>query len=163
MQNIFKDIWNRLHELPEYPDFDTVGNLVDAYLSIPIDEHLNYKEDSLTLLAEISDKQWHTYECIDNERKIKLENFLLNFTHFVSSDEVELFFIPIGCFGLDNLYQKIKYEFQNNQLVYPKHVMETISEELTSSGENVKNPYDTLEKQIRESLQSKSKRSNPHG
>ena len=88
---------------------------------------------------------------------------VLRFAEVNLTMPVELFFIPIGCFGLDNLYQKIKYEFQNNQLVYPKHVMETISEELTSSGENVKNPYDTLEKQIRESLQSKSKRSNPHG
>ncbi len=149
MQITFKDIWNRLDELPEYPDFDTVGSLVDEYLSIPIAEHVAVKSSSLDLLWELSDKQWHTYESIDKTRKLHLENFLSLFENFSSTDEVEVIAGIISRFGLDGFYQKLKCKAQNNSLLYPNHIMEVILRILVEFGDDVKDPYSTLKQQIK--------------
>lgn len=98
-------------------------------------ENINYVLDEL---LELSDRQWNTYENLDNEVKCQIEKFLVSIIDFENESIMDTILCIIPRLGLENLFL---YVLNKKDVIVNKNVVKNIIESETEYGETVSNPY----------------------
>lgn len=98
-------------------------------------ENINYVLDEL---SELSDRQWNTYENLDNEVKCQIEKFLISIIDFENESIMDSILCIIPRLGLENLFL---YVLSKKDVIVNKKVVQNIIESKTEYGETVSNPY----------------------
>ncbi|MBD5134499.1 MAG: hypothetical protein HDT39_00840 [Lachnospiraceae bacterium] len=98
-------------------------------------ENINYVLDEL---SELSDRQWNTYENLDNEVKCQIEKFLISVIDFENESIMDSILCIIPRLGLENLFL---YVLSKKDVIVNKKVVQNIIESKTEYGETVSNPY----------------------
>lgn len=92
----------------------------------------------LNELAELSDRQWNTFENLDNEIKSQIEKFLALLINFESEDIMDAILYIIPRLGLENLFL---YVLSRKDVIANRNVVRSIIEAESEYGETVSNPY----------------------
>lgn len=148
MLNI-KEIHQALLEQPESIDVDILKNIIQDFLKLSTEELHQLPIYTLELLRELADKQWHTYQLLDSQLLIKLDQLILKLWDSSSLESTELVTAIICTFGLDGSYQKLKLLAEQNYAQIPSSILSDIRNAINECGSDVKNPYHELEVQIK--------------
>ena len=89
-------------------------------------------------MLELSDRQWHTYELINECLKNRIETWLINVNDFNSEEVVEYETSIIGRLGLTKLYDIMKDSLKGN---LEKEIQQIIEETVREIDEHVEDPY----------------------
>lgn len=92
----------------------------------------------LNELLELSDRQWHTYELLDQEIKQQLERYLKSIIDFEDEEIMDYILCIIPRLGLENLFE---YILKNKINIHNENVMANINEAESEYGGEVNNPY----------------------
>lgn len=98
-------------------------------------ENINYVLDEL---LELSDRQWNTYENLDNEVKCRIEKFLISIIDFENENIMDSILCIIPRLGLENLFL---YVLSKKDMIVNKNVVQNIIESEIEYGKTVNNPY----------------------
>ena len=93
---------------------------------------------ALSELLELSDRQWCTYELLDNEIREQLEKYLKSIIDFENEEIMDCILCIIPRLGLGNLF---RYILENKMNVHNESVLHNILESEIEYGKEVDNPY----------------------
>ncbi len=122
----------KLEYYQSLPDYMAVKELKILFRNIlsEIKNSNSNLEESLGILLELADRQWHTYEVLDEPIKSELEEWLLSIIDF-DSDEIIDYLTLIMCrLGLSNLYVAIKNSLKSNLKKEVRKIIEEIVNEI---------------------------------
>ena len=127
------------YKLPDYVKSDMLKEkfieFLVCYSNNTTKENINYVLDEL---LELSDRQWNTYENLDNEVKCQIEKFLISIIDFENESIMDSILCIIPRIGLENLFL---YVLSKKDMIVNKNVVKNIIESETEYGETVSNPY----------------------
>ncbi len=126
-------------ELPDYVENSELKqHFIDylIYYSNNTDKENIYY--SLNELLELSDRQWHTYELIDEEVKEQLEKYLTSLINFEDEEIMDYILNIIPRIGLDKLFD---YIIKNRNNIKNQNIKLNIDESIAEYGNSVNNPY----------------------
>lgn len=123
--------------LPDYMSVDELKKLFSSFLSEIRTTNSNL-EESLESLLELADRQWHTYELLDEDVKREIEEWLLSIIDFDSDEIIEYLTLIVGRLGLSKLYVTIKSSLTSN---LKKEVRQIIEETVNEIDGHVEDPY----------------------
>lgn len=92
----------------------------------------------LNELIELSDRQWHTYELLDNEIKEQLEKYLKSIIDFEDEQIMDCILCIIPRLGMGKLF---RYILENKMNIKSQNVLHNILESEIEYGKEVDNPY----------------------
>ena len=127
------------YKLPDYVKSDMLKEKFIEFLvyygNNTTRENIDYV---LNELSELSDRQWNTYEYLDNEIKTQIEKFLTLIIDLENEDIMDAILYIIPRLGLGNLFS---YVLSKKDLIANKNVVQNIIEAESEYGETVSNPY----------------------
>lgn len=123
--------------LPDYMSVDELKKLFNNFKSNVEDNEYDVGE-VLESLLELADRQWHTYELLDNDIRDEIENWLLSINDIDSEDVIEYITLIVGRLGLVKLYETIKDALSVN---LKKEVRQIIIETVKEMDGHVENPF----------------------
>lgn len=127
------------YKLPDYVKNDMLKEKFIEFLvyygNNTTRENIDYV---LNELSELSDRQWNTYEYLDNEIKTQIEKFLSLIIDLENEDIMDAILYIIPRLGLENLFS---YVLSKKDLIANKNVVQNIIEAESEYGETVSNPY----------------------
>ena len=127
------------YKLPDYVKNDMLKEKFIEFLvyygNNTTRENIDYV---LNELSELSDRQWNTYEYLDNEIKTQIEKFLSLIIDLENEDIMVAILYIIPRLGLENLFS---YVLSKKDLIANKNVVQNIIEAESEYGETVSNPY----------------------
>lgn len=126
--------------LPDYMSTDSLEEEFNKFLIIIKSMKYNLI-DALEALSELSDRQWHTYQYINKEIKVEIENWILSILNFKSLEIIELIFLPIGALGLTKVFEILKNSLQMD---LENDMREEIEEFIKECNGNIDDPYNNL-------------------
>lgn len=94
-------------------------------------------------LLELADRQWHTYELLDEGTRIRIEKWIEKVWDVSLFDFVDNILSVISYLGLENSYELVK-ESLKTQL--SNKIRELIEETIIELDGQVKNPYSGMDK-----------------
>lgn len=94
--------------------------------------------DALQSLIELADRQWHTYELINEMLKEKIEDWLMRVIDFNSEEIIEYETSVIGRLGLSKLFSLMKDALSSD---LKNEVRQIIVETIAEIGDHVIDPY----------------------
>lgn len=100
--------------------------------------------DALQSLIELADRQWHTYELIDEMLKEIIEDWLIRVIDFNSEEIIEYETSVIGRLGLSKLFSLMKEALSTD---LKKEVRQIIDETIAEIGDHVIDPYHGMKSQ----------------
>lgn len=95
----------------------------------------------LEVLAELSSKQWHTYQFIDETIKFNIEMFIKKILNINSLDYIQYIIEIVALLGLENSYKTIK-DALNLPLYEP--IRKEITEFVLEINDSIENPYSRI-------------------
>lgn len=95
----------------------------------------------LEVLSELSDKQWHTYELVDETIKFNIERFIKKTLNLKSLDYINYVTEIVSYLGLENSYKTLK-DALNLPLDEP--IRKEITEFVLELEASIKNPYNGM-------------------
>ncbi|MGG1636011.1 hypothetical protein MHH56_19065 [Paenibacillus sp. FSL K6-3182] len=95
-------------------------------------------EEALEALLELSDRQWHAYELLDNNLKNEIENWILSNWNKESINDVEFISSIIGRLGLTKAYKYMKSLLNEN---LRNEIRSVIEEAIADLDGHVEDPY----------------------
>ena len=125
--------------LPDYMDYRELKKYFIEYLVIyanNTDEKNKYY--ALDELYELSDRQWHTYEIIDEDIKKQLEKYLISVIDLEDEKIMDIILCIIPRVGLDGVFD---YILKNKDNIRNLDVKKNIEESFAEYGLSVNNPY----------------------
>ena len=129
----------RFHELPDAIECGKMKEYFEEYLSHYSNntksENVNY---ALSELLELADRQWHTYQLLEECVKEKVERYLEEIIDFEDVEIMDYILCIIPRIGLSNLFS---YILQNKGSIQNREVLLNITESENEYGGNVDNPY----------------------
>ena len=130
------------YKLPDYMESDKLREKFIEYLTCynnnTTKEDIGYVLDEL---LELSDRQWHTYENLDDEVKCQIEKFLISIIDLEDENVMESILCIIPRLGLETLFL---YVLSKKDMIANKNVIQNIMESEREYGETVNNPYSDL-------------------
>ncbi|HEX3029391.1 MAG TPA: hypothetical protein VHT34_08830 [Clostridia bacterium] len=123
--------------LPDYMSVDELKMLISSFLSEVKTTNSDLVE-SLESLLELADRQWHTYELLNEDLKTEVEEWLLSIIDFHSDEIIEYLTLIVGRLGLSKLYATIKNSLTGN---LKKEVRQKIEEIVDEIDGHVEDPY----------------------
>lgn len=130
---------SEFYKLPDYVKSDMLKEKFIEFLvyygNNTTRENIDYV---LNELSELSDRQWNTYEYLDNEIKTQIEKFLILIIDLENEDIMDAILYIIPRLGLENLFS---YVLSKKDLIANKNVVQNIIEAESEYGETVSNPY----------------------
>lgn len=130
-----------LEEYSELPDYMTVEEL-EKYFTQLIDYSMKvsdiYNESISEAVYELSDRQWHTYEPINNDIKEKIEVWINKVWNTNSPELIENITSIIGLLGLVKSFQLVKKSISDDISEEVREILEMTIKELNG---NVEDPY----------------------
>ncbi|WP_028400052.1 hypothetical protein [Ectobacillus panaciterrae] len=129
---------NKFNQLPDKVSADELKRLFTSFLDyVEKEEHQDTMEISEGLL-ELADKQWHTYEKLDEITKDRVEDWVSQNWNVNSVDLVDVTLSIIGYLGLEKSYEMVKQELDKSiKHEIRKMIMDTVDE----YGDDVFDPY----------------------
>ncbi|WP_053376559.1 hypothetical protein [Paenibacillus sp. FJAT-27812] len=88
----------------------------------------NEVEETLAALLELSDRQWHTYELLDNVIKNEVENWIISKCKKESFNAIDLITLIIGRLGLVKAYEHVKSLLDDLANEIRATIQETVAE-----------------------------------
>ena len=129
----------KFHELPDAIECGKMKEYFEEYLSHYSNntnsENVNY---ALSELLELADRQWHTYQLLEECVKEKVERYLEEIIDFEDAEIMDYILCIIPRIGLSNLFS---YILQNKSSLQNREVLLNITESENEYGGNVDNPY----------------------
>ena len=129
----------KFHELPDAIECGKMKEYFEEYLSHYSNntnsENVNY---ALSELLELADRQWHTYQLLEECVKEKVERYLEEIIDFEEAEIMDYILCIIPRIGLSNLFS---YILQNKSSIQNREVLLNITESENEYGGNVDNPY----------------------
>jgi hypothetical protein len=95
-------------------------------------------EEALEALLELSDRQWHTYELLDNIVRNELENWIISKCNKESINVVDLTTLIIGRLGLVKAYEHVKSLLDED---LANEIRATIQETVAERDGHVEDPW----------------------
>ncbi len=126
-------------KLPDYMEVDEVAHYFDEFFDLY--EHDHEGTYYLDELCQLADRQWHTYEIIDDKRKERIEQFLLDTIDYTSLQKVEATFPIVLMLGLQKVYNVILDQRKN--IVNPE-ILKEINSCVNLCGLDISDPYSSL-------------------
>lgn len=127
------------YKLPDYIKSDMLKEkfieFLVCYSNNITKQNINYV---LNELLELSDRQWNTYENLDNEIKCQIEKFLISIIDFENESIMDSMLCIIPRLGLENLFL---YVLSKKDVIVNKNVVQNIIESEKEYGKTVSNPY----------------------
>lgn len=110
-------------------------NFLDYYSNNTNSENIDYVLDEL---FELSDRQWHTCELLNDDLKIQIQEFLKDIIDFENEEAMESILCIIPRLGLKELFD---YILEAKDTIKNKNVIKNIMESEIEYGKTVDNPY----------------------
>jgi hypothetical protein len=99
----------------------------------------------LIILGQLTDRQVMTYELVRSDIRNDIDRTLSGLWNTDSYDEVDLILSIVVNLGLGICFEKIKESLDQNKDI-DQSILNEIQEAIDEVGENISNPYDSLEK-----------------
>ncbi|MFU8690843.1 hypothetical protein ACNA6I_13520 [Rossellomorea sp. FS2] len=99
----------------------------------------------LIILGQLTDRQVMTYELVRSDIRNDIDRTLSGLWNTDSYDEVDLILSIVVNLGLEICFEKIKESLDQNKDI-DQSILNEIQEAIDEVGENISNPYDSLEK-----------------
>ena len=96
---------------------------------------------ALSELLELADRQWHTYEPLEESVKEKADKYLKSVIDFEDEEIMDYILCIIPRIGLSNLFS---YILQNKVFIHNQAVLSNIAESENEYGDSIDNPYSEL-------------------
>jgi hypothetical protein len=129
--------------LPDYMDYNELSQCFIDYLIMYTN---NTSSDNvycaLEELLELADRQWHTYELLDNEIKKQLTNYLKTVMDFDDKKIMHYILRIIPCLGMEELFS---YIVNNKSFIQNLDVLHEVRLSEKEYGKTVNNPYSGME------------------
>lgn len=101
---------------------------------------LKYELKVLDLLANLADKQWHTYELLEQSNILEIEKWILDSWDKTSYDETDVIISIVAHLGLTKVFEKM----QNSELFSDIEIKNLIDDFRIEVGSDVSNPYSQM-------------------
>ena len=132
----------KFHELPDSIECDKMKEYFEEYLSYYCNNTDSANVDyALSELLELADRQWHTYELLEESVKEKVDKYLKSVIDFEDEEIMDYILCIIPRIGLSNLFS---YILQNKGFIHNQAVLYNIAEAEKEYGDSVDNPYSEL-------------------
>lgn len=135
-------VHSKMTEFYKLPDYIKSDMLKEKFIEFLVcysnnitKQNINYV---LNELLELSDRQWNTYENLDNEIKCQIEKFLISIIDFENESIMDSMLCIIPRLGLENLFL---YVLSKKDVIVNKNVVQNIIESEKEYGKTVSNPY----------------------
>ncbi len=129
----------KFYELPDSIEYDKMKEYFGEYLSYYCNNtnsaNVNY---ALSELFELADRQWHTYELLEEGVKEKVEKYLKTVINFEDEEIMDYILCIIPRIGLSNMFN---YILQNKGSIQNREVLSNIIASEKEYGDSVDNPY----------------------
>ncbi len=129
----------KFHELPDSIECSKMKEYFEEYLSYYCNdtnsENVHY---ALNELLELADRQWHTYEPLEECVKENVERYLKAVIDFEDAEIMDYMLCIIPRIGLSNLFS---YILQNKNAIQNQEILLNITEAENECGDDVDNPY----------------------
>ena len=103
------------------------------------------KDVFLIILGQLTDRQVMTYELVRCDIRNDIDRTLSGLWNTDSYDEVDLILSIVVNLGLEICFEKIKESLEQDKDI-DQSILNEIQEAVDEVGENIANPYDSLEK-----------------
>lgn len=125
--------------LPDYMDYNELRQYFIEYLIIYANntnkDNVHY---ALKELLELADRQWHTYDLLDNEIKKQLVKYLKSVIDFEDKKTMHYILLIIPYIGMGELFA---YIVDNKDYIKNTDVLKEIRLSEKEYGDSVDNPY----------------------
>lgn len=103
------------------------------------------KDEFLNIVDILTERQVLTYELLNYKTRQKLDDKIKSVWNTEKYDEVDIILSIVINLGLQNAYEKIKESIVKDKNIDKKILLE-IQETVEDNGEDISNPYQSLEK-----------------
>ncbi len=127
----------KFHELPDSVEYDRLKGYFAEFFAC----YYNNSTDvlyALNELLELADRQWHTYELLEEDVREQAEKYLRSVIDFEDEEIMDCILCIIPRIGLGNLF---RYILHNRALIHNQIVLSNIAESENEYGDSVDNPY----------------------
>ena len=128
-----KELLFQIKQLSDYPDQIEIDN----YFNILIKNSITDLESAFISMWELSDRQWHTYEMIRYEIKIKIEKWIIKNIDFRNKKIISRACGIIGMLGLNESFEWLK----KNKGETVDEIKKEIEDFINEVSDSVDNPY----------------------
>lgn len=127
----------KYYNLPDDMEVEEVKKYFNEFIDLYGNSRANI-EYALDELIEISDRQWNTYEIIDDTTKNNIERYLFNIICLESETIMERILVIIPRLGLKEVFD---YIVKEKDKILNKNVLNNIEESISEYGQHVEDPY----------------------
>lgn len=137
----------RLEECKKLPDRIPVEALTSMFKDALIDFKQNNikKNEFLDIINELMDRQVMSYELLEHKVRDSLDIVLSSLWNTDSYDDVDIMLSIVVNLGLEKCYKTIKDSIKKNKNI-DKRILAEILETIEENGDDISNPYRSLEK-----------------
>lgn len=136
-----------INEIKNLPDRIPTGTLMLMFQNALDQFRINKieKDVFLVILSQLTDRQVMTYELLRSDIRYDIDKTLSRFWNIDSYDEVDIILSIVVNLGLEICFNKIKESLEQYKDI-DKSILDEIQETIDEVGENISNPYYSLEK-----------------
>lgn len=137
----------RIEEYNKLPDRVSIKELEIMIVDIlkKYENGMIFKEEFLDIVNILAERQVFTYEILNDKIRKKLDDKIKLIWNTEKYDEVDVILSIVINLGLQGTYEKVKESLKNNKNIDKKILLE-IQETVEDNGEDISNPYRSLEK-----------------
>ena len=125
------------YDLPDYMEVEDIKKYFTEFIDTYGNSRTNV-EYALDELIELSDRQWNTYEIIDETTKNNIVRYLFNIISLESETIMDRILLIIPRLGLKIIFD---YIVKEKSKILNKNVIKEIEESVIEYGQHVENPY----------------------
>lgn len=136
----------RIEDYNKLPDRVSIKEIEIMFVDIlkKYENEIVSKEEFLDIVNILAERQIFTYEILNNNIREMLDCNLKKIWNTENYDEVDIILSVVINLGLQGTYEKVKESLKNNKNIDKKILLE-IQETVEDNGEDISNPYQSLE------------------
>ena len=136
-----------INEIKNLPDRIPTGTLISMFQNVLFQFRNNEieKDSFLLILSQLTDRQIMTYELLKSDIRNDIDRTLSRLWNTDSYDDVDIILSIVVNLGLEICFNKIKESLEHYKDI-DKLILEEIQETVDEVGDNISNPYYSLEK-----------------
>lgn len=135
-----KEIENLPDRIPNEALLSMFQNALDQFKNNKME-----KDHFLLILSQLTDRQIMTYELLRSDIRNDIDKTLSRLWNTDSYDEVDIILSIVVNLGLEICFTKIKESLEHHKDI-DQSILDEILETIDEVGENISNPYYSLEK-----------------
>ncbi|MCI8410448.1 MAG: hypothetical protein HFJ09_14455 [Lachnospiraceae bacterium] len=136
----------RIEDYNKLPDRVSIKEIEIMFVDIlkKYENEIVSKEEFLDIVNILAERQIFTYEILNNNIREMLDCNFKKIWNTENYDEVDIILSVVINLGLQGTYEKVKESLKNNKNIDKKILLE-IQETVEDNGEDISNPYQSLE------------------